>query len=386
MTMPKYAEDLYWAILLNLKGIRSNSDGLLKGSYKSIKTEIKNRCGLVVDINMIEEITVNLSSCIFDQQLNVNELVVDGPEIALSVLKQQLGSIKAGIESLVGHGISEDICLELIKLLVSNMRFTEKDFPSFFLKNRPPCDYSHAFENISTVKKQLDALFKRTLSQDEFSLMLESWCKYMYLARDSNDNIKFKEQIKEAQDDLKSIEKHINYEITYLDSVICKLNSFQSKGLEHLKTMKDLAKNNLTSIKQIRMDMQIGNGSSLNKDTLRKNGFFAILFCAETFGLRPAASHRQRNPFIQLLNIFLGWNLSGEIDFDINNKLSQHCQDYMVFKNQSRVKVVTQELIKIISDSRHSFEIIYAANLTFQSILLPVNLAPVKFDPTTTTT
>ncbi len=384
--MPKYAEELYWAILLNLKGIRSNSAGLLKGSYKSIKTEIKNRFGLVLDINTIEEITVNLSSCIFEQQLRVYELVVDGPEIALSVLEQQLWSVKTEIESLVSREISDDVCLELIKLLVSNMRFTEKDFPSFFLKNRLPCDHSYAFENISTVKQQLDVLFKRTLSQHEFSLMLESWCKYMYLARDLNDNIKFKEQIKEIQDDLKSLEKHINSEVMHLNNVICKLNCFQSNGLEHLKAMKVAAENNLISIKRLRMDMQIGNGKPLNKDALRKNGFFAILFCAETFGLCPSETHRQRNPFIQLLNIFLGWNLSGGTVFEVNNKISQHCQDYMEFKNQSRVKAVVQELIKLITESQHSFETIYAANLTFQSILLPVNLAPVKFDPTTTTT
>ena len=229
-------------------------------------------------------------------------------------------------------------------------------------------------------KSKLSAVLKRDLTKEEFHLCVEMWFHYMSLAQDANDpDNRFKEQLNELKADL----------IIAIDSLKSKLSANkrianQIKSLERFPRL-DLSvceysqeedQKQLSLFEKKLAELNQSNGHELNIHKLRQQAYFAIMFCAETFGVSAPKRSKDSNPLSAVLKVMLDINEEEKDKADISNSLSQFYQKYVRFKSSDGVKDVYEDLIRKARANPNCYVTLSSINRKFQTVLLDIKLQP----------
>ena len=360
-------EGLELSLKLMFEGISPTLRAGLISDYSSLKSDLK--------------------------KIKVNLTVKEIDHIALLIL-ERLGipseshyppaAIKALVE---GEEIITQIGQKLIDYnsdlnsdnIISVLEIISRKMPSFHKKYLYPDSsrhnqFNHAFLSREKVKSQLDALFNRVLTKDEFHLLLTEWHRYMAIVMDwENSDNKLKEQIKDTKADYEGIIKALEKKILHTNALINNLKSINRFPNHALSIQETILRNNqeeLLLYNQLLSRLRTGNGQELNSYNLRTQAYFSVMFCAQTLGLAPNKRRKDGNPLLSLLEILLGLDESDRDEGDVRNSMSQIYVAYKQHIEATMNKILVDELLTECRNNQECFSTIRMSNIKFQSSLL----------------
>lgn len=226
------------------------------------------------------------------------------------------------------------------------------------------------WDDTKSIQSQLNSIFGRILTQEEFYLLAETWFTYMSKANeiDKIDN-RFKEQVKAQKNSLSKAQKARQKEIAALESFVQEAETLTDYTNIDISAYKNEIEKSKTKLIQYQSDisrLNLQRGRKLNSNRFIESGYLATLFCAETLGL-PIPKNKEKNPYITLLDVLSG--LSKEKDIgDVRHQFSNTYQKYDQFKN-SRFRPFINELLNAAHQDR-SLENIRTINKNFQKKFL----------------
>ena len=374
--MPKYAQALKLSLLLNLKGIVSNAPSLVKPDYKTIKAQIKKETKIITTVEAINRIICIIMAYIFDEQIKNPQLKQINCDQAVEIFKHSMVLNKPKIEKVISKEISARVYINIVNLLVQSMAIFD-DNKLNKLARQASNKYTHPLINYELVKSKLDALFKRTLTEDEFHLIVELWLYYMQLAQDIKENDAFKEQLNETCCKLSDIIKSKKNETKKINTITAQLKSFNSFipiDLDTLESIKQQNEKQLLFFNQLKKNLNLGNGNPLNTNNLEENAYFSVLFCAEALGLSAPENNKDGNSLLTFLDILLGLTEQKLSSESIRGRLSATTQKYQKFKRKTpEIEIWVTTLIQLSRKESNDPCILRAANNLFKSRLLQLN-------------
>ncbi len=235
-------------------------------------------------------------------------------------------------------------------------------------------------DRYAATKSKLNAVLKRDLTKEEFHLFVEMWFHYMSLAQDASDpDNRFKEQLNELKADLIIAIDSIKSKISANKRIVSQIKSLERFPRYDLSVQENAQQEDqkqLSLLEKKLTELNQKNGHELNIHKLRQQAYFAIMFCAETFGVSAPKRSKDSNPLSAVLKIMLNINEEEKDIADISNSLSQFYQKYVCFKNSGEVKDIYEDLIRKARANPYCYVTLSSINRKFQTVLLDIKLQP----------
>lgn len=368
------------SLLLLFKGILPSQRPDMISSYPEIKSALKeNKIILLVDqIEQIAYIILSYSIELMTVRKNKNSDPKDcsenifSKEELITTINNDLDHIISKIEAHLKFKLTREQYEFTVKTIVNHMsQFNEYKFNNSIKLYSDA--YNHILINYISIKSQLDDLFERNLTEQEFQLIAESWCYYASLAQkvDSPD-FKLKEIVKEIQTHLKmlinalesSIKQQglIRHQLNHIKNFIYLDMNTEEKNIDDLKAQ-------LIHYKNLKEKLTFRKGSELYSHHLKDQACFSALFCAESLGLSAPSLNRDGNPLLKFLMIIQGLNFSNIPKSDLKNRMSKLYHKYTKFKHN--IPELQTKLTACLKEIEHNdnFEMIKNANKCLQSNL-----------------
>ncbi|HHT9860502.1 TPA: hypothetical protein ACT9JI_003359, partial [Legionella pneumophila] len=326
---------------LILQGILPRNKKFYYFNYKLLKSEIKKQLGVKItarELNLLLSLTLEKITMFLKENLNSKTLSLFD---AKNIIEQHQKEIKENFENVIKKKFTQrkinkilDIMLESLSLTL----FNNTNLQESLLKTR--CDWME--HQYTEIKFKLDNLFKRTLTKEEFHIIIEAWCYYASLVQDFECKDEYlKEQIKELKDSLsisiKLLEKKIQADKQAISTsksierfIELDLISYENKLIQDIEQLEHL--------KSLKLKIQQNNGSELNLNKIKEKAYFSLFFIGELLGLSEPSFRKLGNPLLSLLEILQNWS---KLDANATRKrISNIYGKYKKFKKSNNLEIL----------------------------------------------
>lgn len=359
-------EGLELSLKLMYRGISPTLKPGVIDDYTSVKSDLKK-----IKVNLTVKEIDNIAIIVLGEMGTQNESPAQLPTIKPLIQSKEVIEQVQEVLSKHNPDLGTRNITNVLEIIAREMpAFKDCDYPYSTKHNQ----YNYAFINRKKVRSELDILFQRVLTKDEFHLLMTEWYRYMAIVMDcENSNNKFKEQVKEIKVDYVNIIKDLEKKISHTNILIDNLRSISRFPNHALSIHEGILNNNqaeLTLYKKLLSRLRADKGHELNAYDLRSQAYFAVIFCAETLGLSANKQRKFGNPLLRLLEILLNADESGRDEGDIRAGMSQI---YVLYKKHIEVpenKSLVDGLLAECRNNQGCLETIRMSNVKFQASLL----------------
>ncbi len=309
--MDSKIDSLELAVRQSLQGLFPRKPHTI--NYTQAKARIKKELKLILSVKEIDQIIHLIILSIWNAQYQVPLLELISQTQIKAFIKDN-EELFEQFQYEINQNMVKNQTYKALEIIVEEMdQFKDPDkFQKDITRWRSKVVWDT--KTYESKKLQLNVLFNKELSKEEFYLIADIWCYYMVFAEDLLGSDKFtQEKIKELKKTLAACITHHKGLIKANEKLIKQLQDIAHFTFTDIEAQKEnLLRNErqLDELKFLEERLRQDNSHELNINNIQEKAYFSVFFLGELLGLSEPEHNKDGNPLLTFLDILTGWTKS----------------------------------------------------------------------------